>query len=203
VVNPSGKLPLTFPARESDLPFPLLRTPKDNPTLFGLLVRPLFLGLDTTAPRFDVDYAEGLKVGYKWYDAENKTPLFPFGFGMSYTDFAYSDLSLATDGGVRATFSIKNTGKRTGAEIAQAYLEFPPGTGEPPRRLVAWTKIILAPGEVRSVTLPIEPKMMAIFDVTAEGWKIPPGKYRLRIGASSRDLRLTADLSVPGGMATR
>jgi beta-glucosidase len=197
IVDPSGKLPISFPASERDLPVPSLQGPRDNPNLLDLLVKPLFFGIDPNPPRFDVDYAEGMKVGYKWYDAENRKPLFPFGYGMSYTTFAYSDLKLSVGNGVRAIFSVKNTGARAGAEIAQAYLEFPAVAGEPPRRLVAWTKIMLLPGQAQSVTLQIEPKLLAVFDVAADGWQIVPGNYRLRVGASSRDLRLAASFSMP------
>ncbi len=111
-------------------------------------------------PDFDIDYTEGLKVGYKWFDAEGKEPLFPFGYGLSYTTFVYSGLA-ATMHGVSVT--VRNTGKREGAEIVQVYVGLPPAANEPPKRLVAWEKVRLAPGEQKTVSLTLDPKFLSIF----------------------------------------
>src|SRR5205085_11913271 len=142
-VNPSGKLPLTFPRSEADLPHPQLATPpRVNPqeTADPSRVRPLFT----------VRYDEGLKVGYKWFEAEHKPVLFPFGFGLSYTTFAYSGLNVAP-GLRRVTFTVKNTGARAGAEIAEIYVAFPASADEPAKRLIGWNKVQLAPGESKQV----------------------------------------------------
>lgn len=138
---------------------------------------------------FDVDYTEGLKVGYKWFDAENKEPLFAFGYGLSYTTYAYSGLKAGIDS---VTFTVRNTGKRAGAEIAQVYAGLPAAAQEPPKRLVAWEKIPLAPGESKTVTLPIEPKFLSIFNEQKDGWELLPGDYRFYVGGSSRSTPLTA-----------
>ncbi|HUV97090.1 MAG TPA: glycoside hydrolase family 3 C-terminal domain-containing protein [Acidobacteriaceae bacterium] len=178
VVNPSGKLPITFPKSDADLPHPTLVGPpkptdKDHP------------------PFFDVSYSEGLKVGYKWYDAEKKQPLFPFGFGLSYTSFSYSQLRIVPNGtadNVRVTFVVKNTGHRAGAEIAEVYLTLPRSAGEPPIRLVGWRKIKLQPGQRDFVTLTVPPRMLAIFNVQKHVWQVLPGRYWISVGSSSRNL---------------
>ncbi len=185
-VDPSGKLPITFPKSDADLPHPALIGPpkeadKDHP------------------PFFDVNYTEGLKVGYKWYDAEKKQPLFPFGFGLSYTSFSYSHLRIVPDDAahtVRVTFVVKNTGPRAGAEIAEAYLGLPPSAKEPPHRLVGWQKVSLQPGESRSVAIIVPPRMLAVFDVEKDLWQILAGRYQLSVGSSSRQLPLRARFTV-------
>ncbi len=183
-VNPSGKLVLSFPKSEADLPHPVLQGPPPLPA--GQSANPL-------APSgfFDVDYSEGLKVGYRWYDAENKEPLFPFGFGLSYSSFAYSNLHVASAKQVSVTFTLKNTSQRAGAEVAQVYLGLPASAGEPPKRLVGWKKAKLAPGESQEVAVSIEPRELAIFDVAHNAWQIVPGEYRVFVGGSSRDTPLT------------
>ena len=184
-VNPSGKLVLSFPKSEDDLPHPVLQGPPPLPA--GQKAA------DPLAPYglFDVDYTEGLKVGYRWYDAENKEPLFPFGFGLSYSSFAYSNLHVASAKQVSVTFTLKNTSQRAGAEVAQVYLGLPASAGEPPKRLVGWKKVKLAPGEAQEVTVGIEPRELEIFDVARNTWQIVPGEYRVFVGGSSRDTPLS------------
>ena len=132
-VNPSAKLPATFARSDADLP---------HPKVPGMdLIKPSPRGFPMVREPFDVEYAEGLKVGYKWFDAEAKTPLFPFGHGLSYTTFAYSGLTAGLD---RVSFTVRNTGTRAGAEIAQVYVGLPAAAQEPPKRLVAWEKLRLA-----------------------------------------------------------
>jgi beta-glucosidase len=148
-------------------------------------------------PPFDINYTEGLQVGYKWYDAQNKAPLFPFGHGLSYTTFAYSGLKAARSGKeVKVSFSVKNTGKRAGTEIAQVYVGLPAATNEPPKRLVAWDRIQLAPGETKTVSLAIDPLHLSIFNVDKDGWEVMPGEYKVMVGGSSRNTPLTGAVSV-------
>ena len=130
-----------------------------------------------------------IRVGYKWFDAEKKEPLFPFGFGLSYTTFAYSGLKVDMN---QVSFTVRNTGKRAGAEIAQVYAGLPAAANEPPRRLVAWEKIPLAPGESKTVTLSLEPKFLSIFSEQKDAWDLLPGEYQFYVGGSSRTLPLTA-----------
>jgi beta-glucosidase len=183
-VNPCAKLPVTFARADADLP---------NPTVPGInLLKPGAPGSDPVAPPFDLTYSEGLKVGYKWFDAEGKTPLFAFGHGLSYTTFAYSALKAGLDS---VTFTVKNTGKRAGAEIAQVYAGLPAAAQEPPRRLVAWEKVLLKPGESKTITLPIDPKFMSVFNEQKDNWELLTGDYTLSVGGSSRDLPLKMTVS--------
>lgn len=164
-VNPSGKLPLTFPRSEGDLPSPAPPSPAD------------------------VHYAEQLLIGYRWFDARAEEPLFPFGHGLSYTSFAYSNLrvTLGRDGGT-VELDLKNTGARAGAEVAQVYARLPDSAGEPPQRLVAWQRVELQRGESRHLALPIERHRLEIW---TGAWRLEPGEYEIHVGGSSRDVRLT------------
>jgi len=174
-VNPSGKLPITFPRSESDLP------------------RPALTALTDTAPK--VLYSEGLKVGYKWYDAEGKQPLFSFGYGLSYTQFSYSKLSVDSSA-AKVEFDVRNTGKTAGTEISEVYVSFPESVGEPPKRLVGWQKTTLVPGESKHVSVTIDPHYLAYFDSTVHQWKTAPGQYTFRVGGASSDLPLHAAVNL-------
>ncbi len=189
-VNPSGKLPISFPKSEADLPHLTIPTPPPSkaPSSSELLPTPIFI---------DANYTEGLKVGYRWYDAENKEPLFPFGFGLSYTSFSYSELKVTSGKPAEVTFSVKNTGLRAGAEVAQVYLGLPASAGEPPKRLVAWEKLQLDPGQSRIVRLSLEPQFMSVFNVEKDAWELLPGDYLVFAGGSSRHTPLTARFTVP------
>jgi beta-glucosidase len=197
--NPSGKLPLTFPRSEADLPHPIhVGPPKADadhpvPRLAGVpgLVG-MFMGI---GPSFDVHYDEGLKVGYKWYDSEKKPVLFPFGFGLSYTTYAYSGLTVQPGDSTTVSFTVKNTGKYAGSEIAQIYASLPDSAGEPPKRLVGFARVELKPGESKQVSVPISRDMLTIFDEASESWKLVPGNYVIRVGNSSRDLPLQLAIS--------
>jgi beta-glucosidase len=149
------------------------------------------------ATPFDVPYTEKLQVGYKWYDAQNKEPLFPFGFGLSYTTYAYSDLKATASGhDVTVSFNVKNTGKRAGKEIAQVYLTLPASTNEPPKRLIGWQKVQLAPGETKAVSLKIDPLYVSIFNEASDKWQIASGDYKIMAGPSSKDLPLSQAVSL-------
>ena len=188
-VNPSAKLPMTFPLSVNDLP----HTTVVQPPVRG---RGPESGAVLTSPTFDVHYDEGLKVGYKWYDAEKKPVLFPFGYGLSYTTYSYSKLKVTPGDQTTVTFAVKNTGKRAGQEIAQLYAALPSGSGEPPKRLVGWTKIQLGPGESKDVTLTIPAMYISIYDEASKGWKLLPGSYTFMAGPSSKDLPLSANVTL-------
>jgi beta-glucosidase len=190
-VNPSGKLPNTFPKSEADLPHPALVKPPRASVRFSGPVSPLQRAAGL--PPFTVDYNEGVEVGYKWYDAEKKSVLFPFGYGLSYTSYRYSGLTV-TPGKekITATFMLANTGSRAGAEIAEVYAALPPSVQEPPKRLVGWSKVKLDAGEQRTVTVEIDPKYLSIFDVEKNAWTLVPGDYTILVGGSSQDLPLQA-----------
>jgi beta-glucosidase len=180
-VNPSGHLPVTFPADEAQLPRP---------------VRP-GTGLGDKQ-MFSVPYSEGAAVGYKWFDAKKLQPLFPFGHGLSYTRFTYGTpkAAVAADGGVSVQFSVRNSGKRAGADVAQVYVSPVNGTWEAPRRLGAFSKIELAPGASKTVSVRIDPRLLAMFDRAANEWRIRGGSYRISVGASSSDIRGSTTVSL-------
>ncbi|MBV9802899.1 MAG: glycoside hydrolase family 3 C-terminal domain-containing protein [Solirubrobacterales bacterium] len=178
-VNPSGHLPVTFPTSLSQVP---ASSPSQFPGVNGQL-----------------QYSEGLQVGYRWYDANNVTPLFPFGFGLSYTRFRFSDLRvgpIASDGvsDVQVSARITNVGDRSGADVAQLYLGDPSATGEPPRQLVDFQRVSLGPGESTRVRFTITPRDTWWWDENANGWSQSAGAYRVYVGDSSapRDLPLRA-----------
>jgi beta-glucosidase len=186
--NPSAKLPMTFPLNELDLPHPHLVKPGPGQTGEAAVMK-----TGEAQPTFRVTYDEGLKVGYKWYDAEKKPVLFPFGYGLSYTTFAYSDLKVSTGSDTWVTFTVTNTGKREGAEIAEVYAALPASAEEPPKRLVAWAKVRLRPGEtVNGLRLHVDPKYLSIFDEATNAWKLVPGSYTFMVGGSSQELPLSA-----------
>ena len=185
-VNPSGKLPNSFPKSEADLPHPTLTMPPPDSMRFSGPVSPE--QRESGLPPFQVTYDEGVKVGYKWYDAENKKPLFPFGYGLSYTTYRYSALQVTPGDKVKVTFTLANTGAREGSEIAEVYAGLPSAAQEPPKRLVGFTKVKLNAGEKRSVTVEIDPKYLSIFDEQKDDWSLLPGEYTIMVGGSSDSL---------------
>ncbi len=196
-VNPSAKLPMTFPRSEADLPHPKIVEPPKHSTTGA--EPEAWKRIAAGLPAFQITYDEGLKVGYKWYDAENKPVLFPFGFGLSYTSYAYSDLKVSPgmDKATSVSFTVKNTGDRAGAEVAQVYAALPASAGEPPKRLVGFTKVELKPGESKDVTVEVEPKFLSIFNEQKNGWELVPGEYTYMVGGSSQSLPLKASVNQP------
>ncbi len=188
-VNPSGKLPVTFPMSDADLPRPVLPAPASG------IPSPLD-GIMTPQPIFEIHYDEGLKVGYKWYESEGRKPLYAFGHGLSYTQFAYSAMQAKGGTGLNLSFAIQNTGKVSGKETAQVYITFPPEAHEPAQRLVGWEKIDLAPGTTHTVNLKIDPLYLSVFDTKANCWKIIPGDYQVRVGPASDHLPLHAVVKI-------
>lgn len=167
-VNPSGRLPVTFPASESQLPRPQLRG---------------------GAAGSVVDYREGAAVGYRGFAERGDRPLFPFGYGLSYTGFRLDDLELRRDGpSVTATLVVTNTGRRAGAAVPQLYVTGPNGSGIG-LRLAGFSRLDLAPGETRRADVAVDPRLLARFDEAARRWKIAPGVYRMSAGfdAERRD----------------
>jgi beta-glucosidase len=186
-VNPSGKLPVTFPKSEAALP---------HAHIAGMLPAPAGGEPIQQKTPFDINYTEGLKVGYKWYEAEGKEPLFAFGFGLSYTTFSYSSLEVTPGAQLRVSFTVTNTGSRAGAEIAQVYATLPSSAGEPFKRLIGWEKVSLAPGESKAVSLTVEPKYLSIFNVDKESWELTPGEYKVQVGGSSGNTPLNQAVTI-------
>ena len=182
-VNPSAKLPMTFPKSEADLPHTTVTMPPPHSESASPVMR-----RETGTPSFATHYDEGLKVGYRWYDAEKKPVLFPFGFGLSYTTFGYSDLQVTPGSSTAVSFKVTNTGSKTGTEIAEVYASLPASADEPPKRLVGWSRVKLEPGESRTVSVAVDPEYLSIFDEPSNSWKLTPGSYTFMVGGSSKDL---------------
>ena len=192
-VNPSAKLPITFPKSEADLPHPtIVKPPKATTAADSQGWKRIAAGL----PAFQITYDEGVKVGYKWYDAEKKPVLFPFGYGLSYTTYSYSNLKVTPGKNPRVTFTVTNTGDRAGAEVAEVYASLPPGAAEPPKRLVGWSKVKLKAGESKDVVVEVDPKYLSIFNVEQNGWQLIPGDYGFMVGGSSQDLPLKESVNL-------
>jgi beta-glucosidase len=194
-VNPSAKLPITFPRSDADLPHPALVKPPKKSTTDPADQEP-WRTIAKGLPAFQITYDEGLKVGYKWYDAEKKEVLFPFGYGLSYTTYTYSNLKVSPGKSVRLSFQLANTGARAGAEIAQVYAVLPASAGEPPKRLVGWSKVKLDRGESKEVTIEIDPWYVSVFNVDQDAWQLLPGDYTFLVGSSSRDLPLKESINL-------
>ncbi len=194
-VNPSAKLPITFPRTEADLPHKSIVQPPPgtepaagDPDAWKKRLEGL--------PAFETHYDEGLKVGYKWYDAEKQSVLFPFGYGLSYTTYEYSGLRVTPGEHVKVSFTVKNTGNRAGTEIAQVYAGLPASAGEPPKRLVGWSRVKLNPGESKEVTIDIEPLFLSVFQPQQHAWKKLSGDYSIMVGSSSESLPLRDTISL-------
>lgn len=177
-INPGGKLAETWANAYEETPA------KDN-----------FAGAGRT-----VQYREGLYVGYRYYQTAGVPVAFPFGYGLSYTSFAYSDLKVTADS---VTLTVTNTGARDGAEIVQVYIAKPGAEiFRPVQELKAFARVPLAAGESRTVTLPLDDKAFRYWNTSTDGWEIEGGRYEVRVGASSADIRLTADVDIRGTNAT-
>jgi beta-glucosidase len=183
-VNPSGHLPITFPASSDQLA---------HPALAGQ-------GLPNETPA-EVVYDEGAAVGYKWYDAKGYRPLFSFGHGLSYTRFAFSNLTAQPDGrNIRLSFSVRNIGRRDGKGVAQIYVapaDWRRLGWEAPKRLGAFTKVGLKPGQSKRVDLSVDPRLLAVYEAAGNRWHIKPSAYRLMLGDASDGPMQTAEIALP------
>ncbi|KQZ11204.1 beta-glucosidase [Agromyces sp. Root1464] len=177
-VNPSGRLAETIPLKLSDTPA-YLNFPGD----FG-----------------HVRYGEGLFVGYRWYDARDAEVRYPFGHGLSYTTFGYSDLSVAADAsGITVRVTVTNTGDRAGREVVQVYTGLAAsGVQRAPREIKAFANVALEVGESRQVEIAVRGEDLAYWDIRVDRWIVEPGAYSVEVGASSRDIRLSAVVEVEG-----
>jgi beta-glucosidase len=180
-VNPSGKLPLSFPRSVEDT---LAANPEQYPGVNGV-----------------AHYSEGLEVGYRAYTAHKITPLFPFGFGLSYTQFSFDGLKVSKQpGSANATVSFKvtNSGKRAGAEVAEVYLGFPAidEGNEPPLQLKAFSKVKLNPGESKTVELKLDTRAFSYWSEKAHAWTVAQGEFQVMVGDSSAHTPLKANLTI-------
>ena len=199
--NPTGKLAITFPKSDADLPHPTLELPpptsQPSRPAPGADISSFMAMIAKGLPAFETYYDEKLKVGYKWYDAEKKPVLFPFGFGLSYTTYAYSGLTVRGGESKEVSFTVRNTGTRAGTEIAEVYTSLPDAAGEPPKRLIGWARVELAPGESKKVSVPVDHDRLTIYDESSNSWKLVPGSYNVMVGGSSQELPLHQQITLP------
>ncbi len=183
--NPSGRLPITFPAGDDATPF--AGHPERATGVGGQIV-----------------WSEGLQMGYRWYLANGVKPLFPFGFGLSYSSFAYSGLKVTgphgRSGKVEVSFKVTNVGRLTGTEVPQLYLTLPAAADEPSQRLTGFDRVSLRPGQSRTVRLVVDPattdRPLSVWDTGTHTWRIPTGRYRVLVGRSVDGTALTGSFNV-------
>jgi beta-glucosidase len=182
-VDPSGHLPITFPASTGQLAHPIVGLGKPDGT------------------RASIAYDEGAAIGYKWYDLKGLKPLFAFGHGLSYTRFQLSDLRpRLEDGRLKVRVTIRNVGRLAGAGTPQIYVAASPAAGwEAPKRLGGFEKVMLRPGESRTIEVTVDPRLLATWREAGDEWVIAPGAYRVLAGQASDDLPLSAAVNLPGG----
>jgi beta-glucosidase len=183
-VNPSGRLPMTFPAYEAQLPRPKITNDSGSKDAGG------------QAQAVEVDYFEGAQVGYKWFDRSAVRPLFSFGYGLSYTAFDYAGLTATPSGSsITVSVDVRNTGARRGADVPQFYVRRQDDV-DFPIRLVGWSKVLLEPGETRRVTVTVDPRLLARFDTESGTWEIAPGRYAVEAGANAAELPVKTEITL-------
>jgi beta-glucosidase len=187
-VNPSGRLPMTFPASDAQA----LASVSYPGTILSTAA-----GLQPS-----VTFTEGIDVGYRWYEATRQPPLFPFGYGLSYTSFGYRGLAVHQRGrhqpDVTVRVRVTNTGRRAGADVVQLYLGMPASAAEPPRQLKGFGKVTLRPGASTEVSFTLGPGSLSVWDTASRSWVIRPGSYQAMIGDSANDIRAAATFQVTG-----
>lgn len=175
--DPSGRLPLTFPAAEEEVPAAALGQ---------------FPGIGLNSV-----YSEGLLVGYRWYDAKGIKPLFPFGYGLSYTSFAFEDLEIKQTGDVvRVAFRVQNTGDRDGICVPQLYVGFPENSGEPPKQLKACRKVSVPAREAADIVFELNPRAFSIWCTSTNQWVIAGDEFEIMIGHSSNEIAFSREFKL-------
>lgn len=188
-VNPSGRLPITFPASEAQLPHPEQIDPESTTSLPGMPVKGGIIPVD-----YDV---EGSDVGYRWFMRTQQTPLFPFGYGLSYTSFDYSDLNVTAEGSdINVTLTVTNSGQRKGADVLQIYLH--PVDQRYVSRLAAFRRVELQPAESRQVRLTLEPRVITCWDEEQSQWLIEQGRYQILLAKNASETVLSTHVDLPG-----
>ena len=186
-VNPSGRLPVTFPASVDQLPNP--KAPGAGVPDKAMEARAGFPTIVDKAP-FTYTFPEGSDTGYRWFDKTKAQPLYPFGYGLSYTSFSYTGLKASGGSSVRVTFNVTNTGSRRGVDVPQVYVTAPGRA----KRLIGWGRPALAPGETRAVTMEADTRVLADFDPATRSWVVRPGVYQVEVGVSATQPTLRASV---------
>jgi beta-glucosidase len=181
-VDPSSRLPITFPQSEAQLPHP------DLPGYALMLAARKASGNPhAPPPPFTIDYFAGANVGYRWYEARKLKPLFPFGYGLSYTTFAYDNLKVEGGRTLKVSFDVKNTGTRPGYDTPEVYAAEALDDMHTIRHLVGWDKVLLNPGETRRVSITADPRLIANFDPSHRAWQVAGGTYLAEVGRFAGD----------------
>ena len=205
LATPSGKLPVTFPMRESDLPASDAKRWPGVDTLGNAVSASAPASFGGSGMPTRVEYSEGLRIGYRWFDANAVKPRFPFGYGLSYTTFTLTNLAVSprvasATTPITVSVRVTNTGKRRGAEVPQVYLGLPSDAGEPPKRLVAFRKVWLEPGQSTTVRMTIDPRAAShpfgVWDESAKRWVVRTGSYTVSVGNASAGTFLTDSIRV-------
>ncbi|MDB5425339.1 MAG: beta-glucosidase, partial [Phenylobacterium sp.] len=183
--EPSGRLPISFPQSTDDLPRPQVPGMIFGPPVEGATIPTSFPDVQQHKGRFSVEHPEGAETGYRWYARSGRRPLFPFGFGLSYTRFGYAGLTLAGGETVTASFDVTNLGDRPGIEVAQVYATVTAADGGPSQRLIGWARVGLEPGETRRVSVTADPRLLAAYDVGVPGWRIAEGPVSVSVGTDA------------------
>ena len=200
--DPGGRLPATFPKSEADLPtaaggmaaYPGTVNPEENCELHS----------SVPCPYYEEYYSEGVFEGYRWYDSQNIAPAFPFGFGLSYTHFTYSKLTITPGSGsepsATVSLTVKNTGTRSGWAVPEVYSSLPslPGAPQPPLQLKGFSKLVLAPGQSQLVSVPLNAHAFSYWSEAEGGWRVDPGCDGILVGGSSAELPLHGAIAEGG-----
>ena len=202
-VDPGGRLPVTFPRDPGQAP----RAAPPEYTKAEVHLRDLALkppppgtipDMSGGLPPFSVVYKDGADTGYRWYELQGATPLFPFGYGLSYTRFAYSRFAATGGATIRAHVTVTNVGTRAGSDVPQLYAAVPGASGPPIRRLVGFERVTLAPGESRTVAMTADPRLLADWDMARHGWHVRGGAATVTLGRSATDAAETTRVRLTG-----
>jgi beta-glucosidase len=177
-VDAQGRLPVSFAQSDAQLP---------RPQLPGLGTQPVEGMNGKPGAAFEVDYPEGADVGYRWFQAKGLKATLPFGYGLSYTRFAYRGLKVEGGPELKVSFEVTNTGSRPGVDTPQVYATAPGRT----RRLVGWRKVALKPGETKTVSVTADPRLLSRFDTAAHGFRLAAGDYGVEVGRFAGDAALS------------
>ena len=196
--EPSGRLPISFPRSTDDLPRPQIPGMIFGPPVEGATIATSYPDVQQQKGRFAVEHPEGAETGYRWYARTGKRPLFPFGFGLSYTRFAYGGLVLEGGGTVTASFDVTNAGDRAGVDTPQLYASVTAADGQRSQRLIGWARVALAPGERKRVNVTADPRLLAAYEVSLPGWRIAAGAVKVWVGTDAQTLVLDGEATLEG-----
>ena len=196
--EPSGRLPISFPRSTDDLPRPQIPGMIFGPPVEGATIATSYPDVQQQKGRFAVEHPEGAEAGYRWYARTGKRPLFPFGFGLSYTRFAYGGLVLEGGGTVTASFDVTNAGDRAGVDTPQLYASVTAADGQRSQRLIGWARVALAPGERKRVNVTADPRLLAAYEVSLPGWRIAAGAVKVWVGTDAQTLVLDGEATLEG-----